>query len=53
MCRVISLDAGEVEALALMEREPEALFLTDDSAARLVAERMGYRLHEEGTAFGR
>lgn len=45
MCRVFSLDAGEVEALALMEREPETLFLTDDSAARLVAERMGYRVH--------
>ena len=28
-----------------MEREPTALFLTDDSAARLVAERMGYRVH--------
>jgi len=45
MCRVFLLDAGEVEALALMEREAEALFLTDDSAARLVAERMGYRVH--------
>ncbi len=45
MCRVFLLDAGEVESLALMERETEALFLTDDSAARLVAERMGYRVH--------
>ncbi len=45
MCRIFSLDAGEIEALALMEREPEALFLTDDSAARLVAERMGHRVH--------
>lgn len=28
-----------------MEAHPEALFLTDDCAARLVAERMGYRVH--------
>lgn len=45
MCRVFSLDAGESEALALMERDPAAIFLTDDSAARLVAQRMGYKVH--------
>ncbi len=45
MCRALSLDTGEHEALALMERDPAAIFLTDDSAARMVAERMGYKVH--------
>ena len=45
MCRALSLDTGESEALALMERDPAAIFLTDDSAARMVAERMGYKVH--------
>ena len=45
MCRALSLDTGESEALALMERDPAAMFLTDDSAARMVAERMGYKVH--------
>lgn len=40
MCRSFSLDAGEIEALAVMEQNPEAMFLTDDSSARLVADRM-------------
>jgi predicted nucleic acid-binding protein len=39
------LDAGEMEALALMEQMPEALFLTDDAAARLAAQQLGYRAH--------
>ena len=41
LCRALSLDTGESEALALMERNPAAIFLTDDSAARMAAERMG------------
>jgi len=45
MCRVFSLDAGESEALALMEKNPNAIFLTDDASARLVAEQMGFRTH--------
>jgi predicted nucleic acid-binding protein len=45
MCRAFSLGTGESEALALMEKDPTAVFLTDDSAARLVAERMGYKVH--------
>ena len=28
-----------------MERNPAAIFLTDDSAARMVSERMGYKVH--------
>ncbi|GAG05352.1 unnamed protein product, partial [marine sediment metagenome] len=37
MCRMFSLDVGEIEALALMEQSAQAMFLTDDAAARLVA----------------
>jgi predicted nucleic acid-binding protein len=45
MCRLFSLDRGEVEALALMDRIPRALFLTDDAAARVVGAQMGFRVH--------
>lgn len=45
LCRMFALHAGEIEALSLMKRFPEAFFLTDDSAARLVAQRMGYKVH--------
>lgn len=39
------LDSGETEALALMRENPDALFLTDDASARLVAEQMGFKVH--------
>ncbi len=39
LCRVFSLHRGEVSALGIMENDPGALFLTDDCAARLVAEK--------------
>lgn len=45
MCRIFSLDAGESEALAIMEKNPEAMFFTDDASARLVAEQMGFKVH--------
>ena len=45
MCRVFSLDEGEVEALAVLNKEPGLTFLTDDAAARLVATRLGIRVH--------
>ena len=45
MCRAFSLDAGEIECLTIMESVPDAMFLTDDAAARLVAERMGFNVH--------
>lgn len=45
LAQALSLDRGEVEALALMETHPRAWFLTDDAAARLVAEQRGYRVH--------
>ena len=38
-------DAGELEALKLMQQSPDAILLTDDSAARLVANRLGYEVH--------
>jgi predicted nucleic acid-binding protein len=44
-CRSFSLDAAETEALALIGQMPDSLFLTDDAAARLVAEQMGFRVH--------
>jgi len=45
MCRFFSLDAGETEALAVMAKTPNAVLFTDDAAARLVAEQMGYIVH--------
>lgn len=45
LCRIFSLDAGEIEALALIEKNPQAIFLTDDASARMVAEQMGFRVH--------
>ncbi len=43
--KVYSLDAGEIAALSLLEEKPDALFLTDDTAARLVGLRFGFRVH--------
>lgn len=43
--KVYSLDAGEIAALSLLEEKPEALFMTDDTAARLVGLRFGFRVH--------
>jgi predicted nucleic acid-binding protein len=34
-----------MEALSLMEKNPQAIFLTDDASARMVAEQMGFRVH--------
>lgn len=45
MCRMFSLDVGENEALALMEQISDAMFLTDDAAARIVAKQLGYNVH--------
>ena len=45
MCRIFSLDAGETESLAIIEKNPNAMFLTDDACARLVADRMGFEVH--------
>ncbi len=45
MCRLFSLDAGEIEALSVMGKNPTAVFFTDDAAARFVAEQMDYKVH--------
>ncbi len=39
------LDPGEEQALRLMQRIVGAILLTDDAAARGVAESLGYRVH--------
>jgi predicted nucleic acid-binding protein len=41
----LSLDFGEQAALSLMQNYPDAIFLTDDAAARLAASNLGYRVH--------
>lgn len=45
MGRALALDKGEMEALSLMDLHPKAIFLTDDSAARLAAEHLGIKAH--------
>src|SRR4030067_2679686 len=45
LCQIFSLDAGEFEALAYMEKNPQAIFLTDDASARMVVEPMGFKVH--------
>jgi predicted nucleic acid-binding protein len=43
--RSYALDAGEAQALRLMQKFPGATLLTDDAAARLVAQQLGYDVH--------
>jgi predicted nucleic acid-binding protein len=45
LCRVFSLDTGEMDALAILEKRPHSTFLTDDAAARLVAVQLGFDVH--------
>jgi predicted nucleic acid-binding protein len=45
LCRAFTLDSGEIEALQLMKQFADSILLTDDAAARLVAERMGFEVH--------
>jgi predicted nucleic acid-binding protein len=45
LSQIFSLDAGEIESLILMQSHPTAIFLTDDAAARLVAEQMKLKVH--------
>ena len=40
-----NLDAGETAALTLAEHHTLHMFLTDDAAARLAAESLGFRVH--------
>ena len=45
LVRMFSLDLGEQAALSLMQQYPQAIFLTDDAAARLAANTLGLRVH--------
>jgi predicted nucleic acid-binding protein len=45
LVRLFALDLGEQAALSLMTSHPNAILLTDDAAARLTAEILGYRVH--------
>jgi predicted nucleic acid-binding protein len=45
LVRALSLDLGEQAALSLMERHPQGILLTDDAAARLAAQALGFRAH--------
>lgn len=45
LSQLFSLDKGEIQSLAVMENNVSAIFLTDDSAARLVAEEIGHKVH--------
>ena len=42
---IAPLDLGEQAALSLMQQYPQAIFLTDDAAARLAANALGLRVH--------
>ena len=43
--RSFALDVGEQAALSLMNDYPDAVLLTDDAAARLSAQALGFRTH--------
>jgi predicted nucleic acid-binding protein len=45
LIEAFSLDRGEQEALLLMQQHPDALFITDDAAARFAAVQLGFRVH--------
>ena len=45
LVQTLSLDLGEQAALSLAVFHPDAILLTDDAAARLAAESLGYRVH--------
>lgn len=45
LVRALALDVGEQAALSLMAAHPEAIFLTDDAAARIAGEGLGYGVH--------
>jgi predicted nucleic acid-binding protein len=45
LTQAFPLDEGELEALRLMQANLGAISLTDDAAARLVAQRLEYEVH--------
>lgn len=45
LVQTLALDLGEQAALALAQRHPEAIFLTDDAAARVAAQTLQLSVH--------
>ena len=45
LSKALLLDKGEVESLSLMQKNAGAILLTDDAAARLAGEELGYKVH--------
>lgn len=45
LAQALALDAGEQEALSCRELTTGGVLLTDDAAARLAAQALGYRAH--------
>ncbi|HZQ07888.1 MAG TPA: DNA-binding protein [Anaerolineae bacterium] len=45
LAQALALDRGEIQALGLLQDQPQCMFLTDDAAARLAAEQLGYEVH--------
>ncbi|MBI5748186.1 MAG: DNA-binding protein [Nitrospinae bacterium] len=45
LSKALSLDKGEIESLSLIQENPDAIFMTDDAAARLAGEELGYKVH--------
>ena len=45
LSKAFLLDKGELESLSLMQKNAGAILLTDDAAARLAGEELGYKVH--------
>lgn len=45
LVQTLVLDLGEQAALSLMQQHPDAIFLTDDAAARVAASTLGLQVH--------
>lgn len=45
LSKALLLDKGELESLSLMQENPGAILLTDDAAARIAGEELGYKVH--------
>lgn len=45
VCKLFSLDIGEMEAVTLCSRYPGSVLLTDDASARLAAKTLGIRAY--------
>lgn len=45
LVQTLALDFGEQAALSLMQQRPDAIFLTDDAAARIAANTLGLQVH--------